>query len=175
MTLEEELKERYEHWEHLLKYGGQDPFWEDGSNMNLVRNHIINIKRQMEEQGIQSELLDKETPSEVDVKYMARADEIRKNAKRALSEYKANKDYQYLLNAIGILNDRQREQTSINYVVGYCRGLESHIASDDLVAMRRHESYERYLESFRDCRKKVENILKEKEKPGEQISIMDFV
>lgn len=174
MTLEEELKERYEHWNYLKQHGGQDPFWEDGSNMNLVRNHIINIKRKMEEKDTQLELFNKEIPPEVDNKYMARADEIRKNAKRALAEYKASKDYQYLLKAIGRLNDRQREQTSINYVVGYCRGLESYIKSDDLVAMRRHESYERYLKSFYECKKKVENVLKEKEKPGEQISIMDF-
>lgn len=175
MTLEEELKERYERWNHLKQYGGQDPFWEDGCNMNLVRNHIIYIKRQMEEQSIQSELLNKEVPPEVDVKYMARVDEIRKNAKKALAEYKANKDYQYLISVVDRLNKRQIERTCIKNVIGYCRGLESYIKNDDLVAMRRHESYERYLESFKNCRERVEKVLESRKTELGQISIMDFV
>lgn len=176
MTLEEELKERYEHWEHLLKYGGQDPFWEDGCNMNLVRNHIINIKRKMNEQGIQSELLDKEIPPEIDSKYMARADEIRKNAKKALQIYKANKDYQYLISVVDKLNKRQIEETCINNVIGYCRGLEQFIKNDNLVDMRRHERYEHYLQSFSDCRKRVVVIFKEpKVFERRQLSIMDFI
>ena len=44
MTLEQlraELDKSYAEWERLLKEGGSDPFWPDGVNMNLVRNHII--------------------------------------------------------------------------------------------------------------------------------------
>ncbi|NYB73874.1 hypothetical protein HZF24_06940 [Sedimentibacter hydroxybenzoicus DSM 7310] len=176
MTLEEELKERYEHWNHLKQYGCQDPFWEDGCNMNLVRNHIIYIKRQMEEQGIQSELLDKEIPPEVDRTYIARADEIRKNANKSLSIYKKDKDYQYLISVVDRLNKRQIEDTCIKNVIGYCRGLEEFIKRDALVDMRRHERYERYLQSFRECRKRVEEILKEPEVfVKTQLSIMDFI
>ena len=35
--------------EHLKTHGGQDPFWPDGTNMNLTRNHIIYEKRQIME------------------------------------------------------------------------------------------------------------------------------
>lgn len=177
--LNKELEDSFNRWKHLKEYGGQDPFWEDGGNMNLVRNHIFNEKRKIkeycEEKGLElPEIYYKETPPEVDNKYMARADEIRENANRALREYKLNKDYQYLLKAINRLNKRQIEQTSINNVIGYCEGLESFIERDDLVTMRRHEGYERYLDSFSNCRKRVEEILKEEPKDG-QISIFEMM
>jgi len=72
------------------------------------------------------------------------------------------------------LNKRQIEQTSINYVIGYCKGLEQAIENDDLVTMRRHESYQRYIESFSDCRKRVEEILEEEPKEG-QISLFEMM
>ena len=176
MFLDSELKDRYERWEYLKQYGGSDPFWEDGCNMNLVRNHIIYIKHQMQEQGIQSELLNKEIPPEVDATYMARTDEIRENAKKALAEYKANKDYKYLLSVVDRLNKKQIKETCIKNAIGYCRGLEQFIKNDNLVDMRRHERCEHYLQSFSDCRKKVAEILEEPavfEK--RQLSIMDFI
>lgn len=36
-----ELVKSFERWEHLKEYGGSDPFYSDGVNMNLVRNHIV--------------------------------------------------------------------------------------------------------------------------------------
>lgn len=50
-TPEQELKElcsdirqEIEHWEDINKNGCNDPFWPDGCNMNLTRNHIIYAK-----------------------------------------------------------------------------------------------------------------------------------
>lgn len=37
------------HWEHMNVHGGSDPFWSDGVNMNLTRNHIISDKRKIAE------------------------------------------------------------------------------------------------------------------------------
>ena len=31
-------------WKHINKNGCSDPFWSDGCNMNLIRNHIIYYK-----------------------------------------------------------------------------------------------------------------------------------
>ena len=45
----EELKKAYAQWESLYKQGGSDPFYPDGVNLNLVRNHILYFKRQIEE------------------------------------------------------------------------------------------------------------------------------
>lgn len=44
-----EIVKELERWEYLRKYGGRDPFWPDGVNMNFIRNHIISYKRQLEE------------------------------------------------------------------------------------------------------------------------------
>lgn len=34
-------------WKQLNVLGGSDPFWPDGYNMNLIRNHIIYYKAQL--------------------------------------------------------------------------------------------------------------------------------
>ena len=41
------LAERYVRWETERRDGCVDPNWSDGVNLNLVRNHIINFKRQI--------------------------------------------------------------------------------------------------------------------------------
>ena len=40
-----ELVEDIERWQHINEHGCNDPFWTDGDNMNLVRNHIIHDKQ----------------------------------------------------------------------------------------------------------------------------------
>lgn len=57
-TAEEQIKTEtarlvhsFSEWEHMRTKGCSDPFWPDGTNMNLVRNHIINGKRRLEECG----------------------------------------------------------------------------------------------------------------------------
>ena len=45
-----------DHWEYLNVHGGSDPFWTDGMNMNLTRNHIISDKRQIAEICIENNL-----------------------------------------------------------------------------------------------------------------------
>ena len=64
------------HWENLRVRGGQDPFWPDGVNMNLTRNHVIYAKRRLCEMATEHgwELPDEyyqQTPPEVDDGYMA--------------------------------------------------------------------------------------------------------
>src|SRR5699024_8454707 len=95
------LEDRFDRWEHLKEYGGQDPFWEDGCNMNIVRNHILyykgEIKELCEEEKLElPEIYQKETPPEVNNKYMARADEIRKGAKKSLRIYSYDENFQEL-------------------------------------------------------------------------------
>lgn len=40
------LKE-LERWNAIRKNGSNDPFWPDGVNLNLVRNHIIYANRRL--------------------------------------------------------------------------------------------------------------------------------
>lgn len=63
-------------WEHKSENGCSDPFWPDGVNMNLNRNHIIYDKRQIGEICRENGLLIPEeyyipTPPEVSNYYMA--------------------------------------------------------------------------------------------------------
>lgn len=63
-------------WEYLRVNGGQDPFYPDGINMNLTRNHVIYAKRRLREMAAEHgwELPDEyylQTPPEVDDGYMA--------------------------------------------------------------------------------------------------------
>lgn len=46
---EQEIERERSHWNALNERGGNDPFWPDGVNMNLVRNHIIYYLRQLQE------------------------------------------------------------------------------------------------------------------------------
>ena len=43
--LEAELQERHECWNYILTHGTSDPYWPDGVNINLVRNHCKYYRR----------------------------------------------------------------------------------------------------------------------------------
>ena len=44
--------ERYQHWQKLYEDGGSDPFYTDGANLALVRNHIIYWYDLLDERGL---------------------------------------------------------------------------------------------------------------------------
>ena len=69
----EYIQERHD-WEFIYKYGCSDPFWPDGSNLNLIRNHCIFYKQEMERICKEHSLPLPETlplPDEVSEDYMA--------------------------------------------------------------------------------------------------------
>lgn len=45
--LRKEIRQEIDHWEDINQNGCNDPFWPDGCNMNLTRNHIIYAKCQI--------------------------------------------------------------------------------------------------------------------------------
>lgn len=45
--LVESLERSYERHAHILRHGTSDPFWHDGMNLNLVRNRIIYLRREL--------------------------------------------------------------------------------------------------------------------------------
>lgn len=148
------LQDRYDRWEYVFAHGASDPFWEDGCNLNLIRNHIIYYREKIEETLSQEKYpaaYFNEIPQEVDSKYMARADEIRVAAKVSLAKYKADPNYQYLLQHYDDFTPKTRDKLCLDNVIGYATGLSQCIQNDDLLGMRRHETYERYLKSFEEC------------------------
>lgn len=44
-----ELYNSYLRWKTIYNQGCSDPFWQDGINLNLVRNHILYYKSKIEE------------------------------------------------------------------------------------------------------------------------------
>ena len=45
----EAMHESRDRWNEIRNGGCNDPFWPDGTNMNLVRNHIIYFKKRIRE------------------------------------------------------------------------------------------------------------------------------
>lgn len=79
MTIAEicqDIRKEVQHWKDINQNGCNDPFWPDGCNMNLTRNHIIYDKRKLEDMCLENSCpLPEEyylaTPPEVDNNYMA--------------------------------------------------------------------------------------------------------
>ena len=172
--LESKLIASYEEWEYYHDYGGHDPFNEDGVNMNLIRNHILHYRMQLEELDYFPEIMERPVPPEMENTYMARAEEIRANAKSTLQKYKQDEDYKYLCRHSSEVSIRDAENIYLRTVINYAENLEKAIREDDLVAMRRHEVPERYNKSFKTCREKMEKILRGRINREGQLDIFDI-
>lgn len=168
VNYEEELIREYANWEYLKEYGGSDPHYDDGVNMNLIRNHIIHYKNEMEavygaDMCKYPEIYFRELPPEVEGQYIARASEIREKAAERLEVYLADVNFLYLLCNRELLDKKEADSTCINYILGYVSGLASALKNDDLITMRRHTfKPESYQESFASCAEKVKQILLKK-------------
>ena len=153
------LKKSYDRWEHLREYGGSDPSYADGVNMNLVRNHIMYYKEKIEETlPPYPEIYHRETPPEVDMDYIARPDEIRENAKISLMQFEGNECLRYLREAVRELTDTQADRLHIRNILGYETALRTAIAENDLITMRRYENPESYLKSFEQAAEAVRQL-----------------
>lgn len=107
-TLAIELENSFRRWDTLYTQGGSDPFHSDGVNLNLVRNHILSYKRQMEElMARENETLTlfgssypdiyyRETPEQVPYDYMAKAEEIRARANEQMALYEKDPNFCFI-------------------------------------------------------------------------------
>ena len=172
--LESQLITLYEHWEDLHDNGGHDPLYADGVNLNLVRNNILYYRDQLKELDYFPEIMERPVPTEMENTYMARAEEIRANAKNTLQNYKQDEDYKYLCRHSSEVSMRDAENICLRSILNYVEGLEKAIHEDDLVAMRRHESPDRYKESFKTCREQMEKTLRGRINREGQLDIFDF-
>lgn len=170
-----ELEESYERWEYLKEYGGSDPSYADGSNMNLVRNHIIYHKHKlMEQYGTDyekyPEAFYRELPPEVDDNYMARTGEIRDGAVEALEAYISDSNFLYIFKNKDMLTKKEAQKISLYNVLGYASGLARAIKNGDLITMRRHAGVpDNYLEAFARCAERMKQMIKDKKKAPEQM------
>lgn len=165
--LASELQAAHAKWKYVYENGGSDPFCEDGNNLNLLRNHILNYKRMCEENLSQDDYPEEyylDVPDKMPINFMARKDEIKQNAKTSLEIYEDNDDYRYMLSHKNSLNKKEIEQGSINNILGYVSGLQHAIDTDDYLYMRRHENPSIYINSFESGRRYMEQVISE-EKP----------
>lgn len=165
-SLVHELHQKYVSWQHYHEKGGRDPFWPDGLNMKNLRNHVINLRSEIkalcESHGLAlPEELSRPVPQEVPDDYMARSKEIRDHAKETLRQYKEDPNYQYVIQNQSQITPVRREKICLPAILGYVSVLETAIAEDDLIVMRRHGFPSLYLDSFgkaaNDLRKEILN------------------
>ena len=171
--LAEVIRESHEQWKRLRENGGNDPFWTDGVNLNLVRNHIIYGRRLCEEElqeGDYPEEYYLPLPEKVPPNYMVKGDEIRRKASELMRNIKENPDY---IGLFGKSEKSQKEATIIKYISGYSQS----ISEDDLVAMRRfiHWDFSGMMQEAQEDKKGDTSVIKaEKPLPKGQLSIFDL-
>ena len=85
-----ELERDYARWEQVYMAGSKDPFWPDGVNANLCRDHILCGKRRIRELYPDAEMPEIyywPLPQKLPAEYMARKEEIRSAALRSYTRY----------------------------------------------------------------------------------------
>ncbi len=154
------LRDSFERWKFLYQNGGSDPFYADGTNLNLVHNHIEYHKNQiLQEYGGDIFLLPDEfsipTPELVPYSYMANPEKIKKEAEEALRIYNSTDVFDKVAERIDTM-DKYQKSTAIS-IAHYPKTLQQAIDSNDLITMRRYtpkraiddiERAEKFLESL---------------------------
>lgn len=172
--LEEQLIERFERYDELFTEGGKDPFHEDGTNLNLIRNHIIYFKNQIEKNLNGEEYPDiyyRDTPEEVDYRYMVKADEIRIKANEVLEVINTYPHMNELKDAMYYLDEQQIQSIGINRALSLCIWLEKGIKEDDLVEMRRLTRNWNIEDELNKAYEKLQSI---EMKEGSQLSLFEM-
>lgn len=158
IDLETALKERFDRWDDIYNNGANDPFWSDNVNLNLVRNHIIYYKSEMEKKivnGEYPEIYYRDTPQKIDGTYMARADEIRTNAEKVLKELETSENLSYLRQKIYTVHKSCKELNNAIYLVERSDALYNAVQNDNLVIMRRYKNADDIIDEINNCAKKM--------------------
>ena len=140
MQLTNELQNDYRQWKTVYEYGHYDPFWADGSNLFLIRNHIIADKKAIRE-NLKPEDYPEEyawdLPQEVPSEYMERPDEIMTRAGKALKAAKESQDYRWMKNHLYDERFSPSVRKKAAGIFARILAYENAIRQHDLVTMRR--------------------------------------
>lgn len=175
------LERSFNEWDHLYNYGGQDPFWPDGVNLNLVRNHILSYKRQIEEyikdgndgqaslfSNTYPEIYFKETPPEVDSDYMAIPNRILDKAITFVNKMVEEPAYKFVVEHFDeIFPDRKENPVSKQFNVPLIPAWQltsypDKIISGNLIDLRRSfyfTDYDKKLEEVNKIADKMKQVL----------------
>lgn len=153
-----ELENLYKRWDYLYEHGGSDPFWSDGVNANMIKNQIVYCKNKIENENSLFLLPDayyKDIPPELPNNYMARPDEIREDARKAMSIIDTDENLKFVCEQSKNLSEKELKRLCIPAIIGYAENIRRAIVDDDLLTMRRYERPDRYLDSFRSAAEKL--------------------
>ena len=169
------LQQSFDHWHILYTQGGSDPFWADGVNLNLVRNHILHYRRRIDELSpdeTRRDLYHRELPPIVESEYMANPEEIRQKAKASLQKLEQDENYRYLRRKEKTLTPKQIEAANIHSLVAYVQGIRTALEKDDLVTLRRAGDVDWMVKCFAE---RVEQVRQMKPPENEQLSLFAFL
>lgn len=84
---------------------------------------------------------------------------------------KENEDYQFIFSHGAPLDEQQKNWICLNGILNSILRMERMIRIDNLVEMKKYDEPEKYLKSFKVCRKGLEELLEELEdlKPPEKL------
>ena len=169
------LQQSFDHWHILYTQGGSDPFWADGVNLNLVRNHILHYRKRIDELSpdeTRRELYHRELPPSVESEYMANPEEIRQKAKASLQKLEQDENYRYLRRKEKTLTPKQIEAANIHYLVMYVQGIRTALEKDDLVTLRRAGDVDWMVKCVEE---RAEQVRQMKPPENEQLSLFAFL
>lgn len=157
-------------WEEIYQNGCSDPCWEDGVNLNLVRNHIIAYYRMLDERAdepVQLSLLSTEPnynvrqplPPKVDNKYMARPDERLAGAQTTLAAIRNDENYQWIVSLRGQLSKNVEKKSCFTAAANYADALEHAIREKTFPRLRNYQSAEYCLKSYIGMRARIEEAI----------------
>lgn len=176
LAVEQKLLDAYEHWNSIYINGEEDPFWNDGYHLNVVRKHIIHLKNELKTLGYFPAIYHKELPPLSEATYMARPDEIRANAKQVVEQIRKDKNYQYISSHYHLLDNESIKTLNVRYSYMYPVWLEDFIEKDDLISMRRQGRKDPTLfQIFKDASERIREHLKKEEFAARQLTLFDFI
>lgn len=149
-----ELARDFDRWNHIVTEGTTDPFWPDGTNLNLVRRHIINAKQAIEKKMKPEdfpEIYYRPTPPEVSDDFMANAEGIRLRATSLLADCEANKNYRYINKMRDFIPPNELEKLGVTSVIWSIDRLKKSVSSGDLVTMRGYMYSEFIFDDLKSC------------------------
>ena len=161
-------------WENVKTEGSSSPVWTDGQELNHIRDSIIYLKKKMESLNFFPEVYYTETPPKMPYFYMVNGEEICNRAKETMQICRENDDYQFIFSHGSLLDEQQKSWICVDGILNSIRQMERFIHTGNLVEMKKYSKPDKYLKSFRICRRELEELLeeieemKQPEEPREQ-------
>lgn len=194
--LEEAIKNltrSFQRWDDIMENGCYDPFHCDGVNLNLVRNHIIYEKKQIDEflkeehensflSTPYPDIYHRPTPEKVSYDYMVKPDEIRSRAVEQLTKYEQDPNFCYLrdhFNEAFPNGETKATKEAGIYPGKFNRFIRFRpiVEKDDLVGMRNlfRVPYEEHIQELTDCANELRSFLHSVRSQDENTPITDEV